>query len=146
MTNHILAAQKIIARQLDRAAERADMRDYAAASAAQIWYLAGLLAQKGLDASDVNCGPINTSATLTSRQASDLIDYYSGAAAAREVAAVETIKMTAEWSAAAKSARTDADAAVAAAFPADWAAAEALTGADRREAKRLLRRQFEAQS
>jgi hypothetical protein len=42
--------------------------------------------------------------------------------------------------------RADIDGRVSAAFPAEWAAAEAKTGAERREAKRLLRRRYEAQS
>lgn len=75
------------------------------------------------------------------------------AAAAREIArqdataqARQAERASREASRAVQSARATADTAVAAFYPAEWRAAEALTGADRREAKRLLRRRYESEN
>lgn len=65
------AARKDIVRLLDRAAERTGR---SAATSKQTWYLAGLLADAGLDADWCGCGVLDSSASLSKRGASDLID------------------------------------------------------------------------
>lgn len=64
--------QKSIARQLDRAAARARFP----ATAKQVWFLAGLIFKAGKDADDINCGCLNSQATLCGRDASQWIDFY----------------------------------------------------------------------
>ncbi len=66
--------RKEIAQKLDRAAARAGMIDATPATSKQCWYLAGLLAEAGLDADMVGCELTNTSAVLTCRAASGFID------------------------------------------------------------------------
>ena len=140
-----MTEQKRIAKILDRAADRADAAEYAAASSKQVWYLAGLLAQKGEEPEDHGFGLIHTHATLTSHAACDLIDRLSGAAQARADAAAAAEVQVSATSASIQAKRAASDLDVASTYPAEWAAAEALAGPDRREAKRLLRRRFEAQ-
>jgi hypothetical protein len=139
-----MVEQKRIATLIQRAADRAERLGYAAATDKQVWYLAGLLVAKGLEADEIGCGAINSNATLTSREASAYIDDLSGAAAVRRIEelAVEKAIVAQTIDIAAQRAAADRD--VAAAFPDEWAAADSLVGTDRREAKRLLRRRFEA--
>ena len=137
--------QKEIARILDRAAERADAAEYAAASSKQVWFLAGLMAQKGETPEAFGYGLIHTHATLTSRAASALIDRLSGAAAAREADAAQAAAATTQQVVDIQAQRAATDAVIATVYAAEWAAAEAMTGVDRREAKRLLRRRFDAE-
>lgn len=66
--------RKSIAADLDRAAGRADLVDREPASAKQCWYLAGLLAERGLTADYIDCGCLNTQAVLTKGQAHRWID------------------------------------------------------------------------
>ena len=63
---------KTIARQLDRAAARSSYP----ASPKQVWFLAGLIFKAGKDADDINCGCLNTQASLSGREASQWIDFY----------------------------------------------------------------------
>lgn len=66
--------RKQIAAKLDRAAERAEMVGARGASPKQCWFLAGLI-EAGGDA-ERNDLLRNTNATLTSKNASTLIDMY----------------------------------------------------------------------
>lgn len=75
--------QKSIARQLDRAAARAESANARPATGKQCWFLAGLLATLGLDADDAGHGALDSNSMLTSKAASDLIEYYIGRRDAR---------------------------------------------------------------
>lgn len=61
--------RKEIASWLDRAADYGSL-----ASRKQVWYLAGLLADAGLSADTIECGPSNLRAKLTRAKASRYID------------------------------------------------------------------------
>ena len=67
-------SRKDIARDLDRAAARADLIGQTPATSKQNWYLAGLLAANGDRAADIGFGCCNTNAVLTKRIASVWID------------------------------------------------------------------------
>lgn len=66
--------RKELARWLDLAANRAEMAGGRPASSKQVWYLAGLMADRGLGLDFAGCDVIDTQAMLTSREASNLID------------------------------------------------------------------------
>lgn len=66
--------RKTIAQDLDLAASRAASIGRQGATRKQVWLLAGLLADAGEAAKDIDCGVCNTSAILTSRMASEWID------------------------------------------------------------------------
>lgn len=74
-----MATQKQIAQVLDRAADRAETVDATPATARQIWFLAGLIAKTDGGDADYNEWLLNTSAILTSNEASSLITFYSAA-------------------------------------------------------------------
>jgi len=76
------ATRKDIVKSLDKAAQRAADYYHNGATAKQTWFLAGLIAAAGEDAAAIGCGWANTSALLTSRQASTWIDRYLAAKAA----------------------------------------------------------------
>jgi hypothetical protein len=67
--------QKILAKFVDRAADRADMIDREPASPKQCWFLAGLIV-KGGDETQASEFVLNTSLVLTKRIASGMIDGY----------------------------------------------------------------------
>lgn len=66
--------RKSIARNLDRAAARAEIIDRRPASGKQCWFLAGLMEQLGEEPSDYGYGPEHTTAVLTCKIASRMID------------------------------------------------------------------------
>jgi hypothetical protein len=78
--------RKSIAMALDRAAERACLVARDGATAKQCWYLAGLIAAAGKDASDIGCAITQSNAVLTKREASEFIQMYLDDAARRAAA------------------------------------------------------------
>ncbi len=74
--------RKYLARWLDRAAQRAELIEARPASAKQVWYLAGLMAERSYGLDWAGCGVLDTQAILTSREASRLIDECLGKVAA----------------------------------------------------------------
>jgi len=71
-----MTTQKSIAIALDTAASRAKGLGLAAATSKQCWFLAGLIAKAGRDASDIGCQISNSQAVLTAKQASLYINDY----------------------------------------------------------------------
>jgi len=65
--------RKEIVEDLDYAARRAEMIEAAPATGKQCWYLAGLLADHGMTADDIECGVGTTNAVLTKSKASRYI-------------------------------------------------------------------------
>lgn len=60
---------------LDRAASRAEIIGRIPATPKQTWYIATILAKRGDDACDIDCGPNAPNAMLTSKEASGWIDF-----------------------------------------------------------------------
>lgn len=80
------ATHKDLKHDLERAARRAETMGRKPATGKQCWYLASLMETAGDNAAGIGCSITNTSATLTSGQASRYIADYQGEATRDEQA------------------------------------------------------------